>query len=87
MGPGELFHVLPCRKKVPGEIFITNLPIAQLVLFHKTFKLNVKDIRFRYQSLSLEHNFGHGKKNLSALLMTFNLLAFDFICLLGYNIL
>ena len=24
----------------------------------------------------LEHNFGHGKKNLSALLMTFNLLAF-----------
>jgi hypothetical protein len=26
----------------------------------------------------LEHNFGHGKKNLSALLMTFNLLAFLF---------
>jgi hypothetical protein len=26
----------------------------------------------------LEHNFGHGKKNLSALLMTFNILAFLF---------
>ncbi len=32
----------------------------------------------------LEHNFGHGKKNLSALLMTFNLLAFLFHTLLDF---
>lgn len=32
----------------------------------------------------LEHNFGHGKKNLSALLMTFNLLAFLFHTVLDF---
>ena len=32
----------------------------------------------------LEHNFGHGKKNLAALLMTFNLLAFLFHTVLDF---
>ena len=39
---------------------------------------------FRSLGYHLEHNFGHGKKNLAALLMTFNLLAFLFHTVLGF---
>jgi len=81
----ELTTTLPDGKIIYKNAFATNFKIS---------KDNVKDIvadgRARWKvenennnvlktkGYHLEHNFGHGKKQLSSLLLTFNLLAFLF---------
>ncbi len=81
----ELTTTLPDGKIIYKNAFATNFEIS---------KNNVKDIvedgRARWKvenennnilktkGYHLEHNFGHGKKHLSSLLLTFNLLAFLF---------
>jgi len=81
----ELTTTLPDGKIIYKNAFATNFEIS---------KDNVKDIvadgRARWKvenennnilktkGYHLEHNFGHGKKHLSSLLLTFNLLAFLF---------
>ena len=71
--------------KVIYNAFVTNLMISQ-----ENIKEIVADGRARWKvenennntlktkGYHLEHNFGHGKKNLARLLLTFNLLAFLF---------
>jgi hypothetical protein len=81
----ELTTTLPDGKIIYKNAFATNFEIS---------KENVKDIvadgRARWKvenennnilktkGYHLEHNFGHGKKHLSSLMLTFNLLAFLF---------
>jgi len=43
---------------------------------------NENNNTLKIKGYNLKHNFGHGKKHLSSLLMTFNLLAFLFHTLL-----
>lgn len=72
-------------KKIYQNAFATNFKITQ-----KNVKQIVEDGRTRWKienennntlktkGYHLEHNFGHGKENLSSLLLTLNLLAFLF---------
>ena len=81
----ELTTRLPDGKIVYKNSFVTNFKISK-----NNVKLIVADGRARWKienennntlktkGYHLEHNFGHGKKHLSTLLLTFNLLAFLF---------
>jgi hypothetical protein len=81
----ELTTRLPDGKKLYKNCFVTNFKISK-----NNVKQIVADGRARWKienennnvlktkGYHLEHNFGHGKKHLSALLLTFNLLAFLF---------
>ena len=81
----ELTTRLPDGKIVYKNSFVTNFTISK-----DNVKLIVADGRARWKienennnvlktkGYHLEHNFGHGKKHLSTLLLTFNLLAFLF---------
>lgn len=72
-------------KVIYKNAFVTNLKISQ-----ENVRQIVADGRARWKienennntlktkGYHLEHNFGHGKKNLSMLLLAFNLLAFLF---------
>ena len=81
----ELTTRLPDGKIVYKNSFVTNFQISK-----NNVKPIVADGRARWKienennnvlktkGYHLEHNFGHGKKHLSTLLLTFNLLAFLF---------
>ena len=81
----ELTTRLPDGKILYKNSFVTNFTISK-----SNVKLIVADGRARWKienennnilktkGYHLEHNFGHGKKHLSTLLLTFNLLAFLF---------
>jgi len=81
----ELTTSLPDGKIVYKNSFVTNFTISK-----NNVKSIVADGRARWKienennnvlktkGYHLEHNFGHGKKHLSSLLLTFNLLAFLF---------
>lgn len=81
----ELTTRLPDGKIVYKNSFVTNFTISK-----NNVKPIVADGRARWKienennnvlktkGYHLEHNFGHGKKHLSTLLLTFNLLAFLF---------
>jgi hypothetical protein len=81
----ELTTTLPDGKIVYKNAFATNFEISK-----NNVKQIVRDGRARWKvenennnvlknrGYNLEHNFGHGKKHLSSLLLTFNLLAFLF---------
>jgi hypothetical protein len=81
----ELTTRLPDGKIVYKNSFVTNFTISK-----NNVKPIVADGRARWKienennnvlktkGYHLEHNFGHGKKHLSSLLLTFNLLAFLF---------
>jgi hypothetical protein len=81
----ELTTRLPDGKIVYKNSFVTNFTISK-----NNVKFIVADGRARWKienennnvlktkGYHLEHNFGHGKKHLSMLLLTFNLLAFLF---------
>ena len=73
----------------------TKMPLPQIIRFPaQNVEALVSDGRARWKienennntlktkGYNLEHNFGHGKKHLSSLLATFNLLAFLFHTLL-----
>ncbi|MDZ4217071.1 MAG: ISNCY family transposase, partial [Candidatus Gracilibacteria bacterium] len=76
-------------KKLYHNAFVTNHPITEetveaIVLAGRTrWKIeNENNNTLKTQGYHLEHNFGHGKKNLSMLLATMNILAFLFHTLL-----
>ena len=81
----ELTTTLPDGQILYKNAFATNFKISK-----DNVEQIVKDGRARWKvenennnvlknrGYNLEHNFGHGKKHLSALLLTFNLLAFLF---------
>ena len=85
----ELTITRPDGTKVYKNAFATNYPITA-----QNVEALVSDGRARWKienennntlktkGYNLEHNFGHGKKHLSSLLATFNLLAFLFHTLL-----
>lgn len=73
-----------------GKVIYRNALATNFEITKKNVKEIVRDGRARWKienennnvlktkGYHLEHNFGHGKKNLASLLMTFNLLAFLF---------
>jgi hypothetical protein len=81
----EIEIVNPAGKVTYRNSFITNLPIirdtvAELCACGRA-RWKVENETFnvlKTKGYNLEHNFGHGKKNLSALLVALNLLAFAF---------
>jgi hypothetical protein len=88
----EIEIVNPAGKVTYRNSFVTDLPIshhtvaelcacgrARWKIENETFNV------LKTKGYNLEHNFGHGKKNLSALLVSLNLLAFAFhtVCDVG----